>query len=63
MENKLLEQLIDFVKTLSRMEEKISQIEISVNNHLKHDHKKAEIVSWIQTAVIIVLFAFLKWGR
>ena len=55
--------IIEFTDRLAKIEEKVSQIDLAVGNHLRHDHKKAEIISWIQCAIIIGLFCFLKWGR
>ena len=48
---------------LGELSEKIDNLKVLMSNHLVHDHKKANIVSWIQTLIIVILFSFLKWGK
>lgn len=54
-------QTFFIANTLGKLTEAIYDLNISYQNHLSN-HRRTDIISIIQTTLIIGLFCFLKWG-
>ncbi len=54
-------QLIQLVKVVSRLDEKIKNLDKHFTNHL-HNHWIDRIINAILFALCVIMFCFLKWG-
>ncbi|KKN82812.1 hypothetical protein LCGC14_0306360 [marine sediment metagenome] len=51
-----------FIATmLGKLVESMQNLQIAHQNHLSN-HRKSDIISYIQTAIVIICFSVLKWG-
>lgn len=54
-------QVFFIAATLGKLTEAMINLQVAHQNHLSN-HRKTDIIAMIQTVIVIVCFAFLKWG-
>lgn len=54
-------QVYDTGKTLGILMGLVDGIQKFIKSH-QTEHRTARVVSWIQTALVIGMFCYLKWG-